>query len=122
MMYKQVPDIRVIPPIQCSSPRPEFLGMENIPTDERPLLFVGNHTIYGLFDMPIMIYEVRKNTGIALRGLAHPLHYMSAFGDLLARYGAVKVCPYPCPNTKNTLEPLKAKMAPRNRPSISPNS
>lgn len=71
--------------------RPEFVGIENIPLDDRPLLFVGNHTLYGLFDMPLMIYEIRKKTGLTLRGLAHPLHYMSAFGDLLARYGAVKV-------------------------------
>jgi 1-acyl-sn-glycerol-3-phosphate acyltransferase len=70
--------------------------LENIPEDERPLLFVGNHTIYGLFDMPLMIYEVRKRTGYTLRGLAHPLHYMSAFGDLLARYGAVKATPRNC--------------------------
>jgi len=76
--------------------RPEFFGLENIPEDERPLLFVGNHTIYGLFDMPLMIYEVRKRTGYTLRGLAHPLHYMSAFGDLLARYGAVKATPRNC--------------------------
>jgi hypothetical protein len=39
---------------------------------------------------------VRKKTGIALRGLAHPLHYMSAFGDLLSRYGAVKATPRNC--------------------------
>ena len=44
--------------------RPEFVGIENIPLDDRPLLFVGNHTLYGLFDMPIMIYEVRNTTGL----------------------------------------------------------
>jgi len=79
------------PPHRNWVTRPEFVGIENIPLDDRPLLFVGNHTLYGLFDMPLMIYEIRKKTGLTLRGLAHPLHYMSAFGDLLARYGAVKV-------------------------------
>lgn len=83
--------------------------MDNIPRDERPILFVGNHTIYGLFDMPLMIYEVRKQTGLALRGLAHPLHYMSAFGDLLSRYGAVKVqyANLPSPATTTTQTSIK---------------
>jgi 1-acyl-sn-glycerol-3-phosphate acyltransferase len=26
--------------------RPEFFGLDNIP-DEKPLIFVGNHTMYG---------------------------------------------------------------------------
>lgn len=72
--------------------RPNLYGLENIP-DERPLLFVGNHTMYGIYDMPLMVYEMKKRKGIVLRGLAHPLHYASAFGDLLARYGAVKATP-----------------------------
>lgn len=72
--------------------RPNLYGLENIP-DERPLLFVGNHTMYGIYDMPLMVYELKKRKGIVLRGLAHPLHYASAFGDLLARYGAVKATP-----------------------------
>lgn len=75
--------------------RPEFFGLDNIP-DEKPLIFVGNHTMYGIYDMPLMIYELRKRKGVTLRGLAHPLHYASAFGDLLARYGAVKATPRNC--------------------------
>ena len=38
--------------------RPEFFGLDNIP-DEKPLIFVGNHTMYGIYDMPLMIYELR---------------------------------------------------------------
>ena len=33
----------------CVHPRSEFLGMENIPVDERPILSVGKHTIYMLW-------------------------------------------------------------------------
>jgi hypothetical protein len=58
---------------------PLRFGLDNIP-DEKPLIFVGNHTMYGIYDMPLMIYELRKRKGITLRGLAHPLHYASAFG------------------------------------------
>ncbi|KAK3241622.1 hypothetical protein CYMTET_48630 [Cymbomonas tetramitiformis] len=75
--------------------RPEFSGLENVASvaDQAPLLFVGNHTIYGVFDMPLMMYELRKTFGISLRGLAHPLHYETPFGELFARYGAVKATP-----------------------------
>jgi hypothetical protein len=45
--------------------RPEFFGLDNIP-DEKPLIFVGNHTMYGIYDMPLMIYELRKRKGITL--------------------------------------------------------
>ena len=31
---------------------PHFFGVEDIPED-RPLLFVGNHTLYGVLDPPL---------------------------------------------------------------------
>eukprot|EP00850_Spirogloea_muscicola_P018168 SM000163S02336 [mRNA] locus=s163:244518:250584:- [translate_table: standard] len=76
--------------------RPQFSGLENIPTHERPLLFVGNHTIFGIYDMPLMLMELQKRKGLTLRGLADPLHWATPFGELLASYGAVVASPRNC--------------------------
>ncbi|CAI6010293.1 unnamed protein product, partial [Closterium sp. NIES-65] len=47
------------------------LGLEGIPTDERPLLFVGNHQTYAP-DLSPLIAELLAH-GVPLRGLAHPI-------------------------------------------------
>lgn len=34
-------------------------GTENLPeSGSRPLLFVGNHTLYGLYDLPFIMMEL----------------------------------------------------------------
>eukprot|EP00850_Spirogloea_muscicola_P014598 SM000106S13946 [mRNA] locus=s106:105862:111881:+ [translate_table: standard] len=76
--------------------RPQFSGLENVPTHERPLLFVGNHTIFGIYDMPLMLMELQKRKGLTLRGLADPLHWATPFGAILASYGAVMASPRNC--------------------------
>ena len=48
---------------------PRFYGWENIDR-ENPSLFVGNHTIYGLIDAPLIIEEVYAQTGVFLRSMA----------------------------------------------------
>jgi 1-acyl-sn-glycerol-3-phosphate acyltransferase len=49
--------------------RPVFHGLDHIPA-ERPLLFVGNHTLYGIIDMPLLFEELWKRRRIFPRGLA----------------------------------------------------
>lgn len=55
--------------------RPKFLGMEQIP-DDRPLLFVSNHTIMG-FDYPLLLTELYvcflrvTSTGATTKLLGH---------------------------------------------------
>ncbi|KAJ8907212.1 hypothetical protein NDN08_003693 [Rhodosorus marinus] len=52
---------------------PIFVGMENVPSShERPLLFVGNHTLYGVLDAPLLISHFHETRRTLLRGLAHP--------------------------------------------------
>jgi len=69
--------------------RPVFHGLENIP-DERPLLFVGNHTIYGLIDIPLLFDELWDRRRILLRGLADRGHYqIPVWRDILTSVGAV---------------------------------
>ena len=54
--------------------RPWMTGLENIdPT--RPTLFVGNHTIYGMLDVPLLGYEVYQRKGVYIRGLADRMHF-----------------------------------------------
>ena len=70
--------------------QPVFSGLNHIP-DERPLLFVGNHTLFGVLDVPIMYAELFKRRGIILRGLAHHLHFaIPAWREFLTRYGVVE--------------------------------
>jgi 1-acyl-sn-glycerol-3-phosphate acyltransferase len=68
---------------------PVFQGIDEIPAD-RPLLFVGNHTLYGVFDIPLMFAELYVRRGIFLRSLGDHLHFkVPLWGDLLQRFGAV---------------------------------
>jgi 1-acyl-sn-glycerol-3-phosphate acyltransferase len=69
---------------------PVFLGIERIPARERPLLFVGNHTLLGLLDTPLLFAEVYRRTGVFLRGLGDHGHFkVPIWGDFLRRMGAV---------------------------------
>lgn len=75
---------------------PVFLGMERIP-QQRPLLFVGNHTLGGILDVPLMARELYVEKGIALRALADHFHYaLPVWRDLLDRVGAVEGTPENC--------------------------
>ena len=54
--------------------RPWMTGLENI-DPKRPTLFVGNHTIYGMLDVPLLGYEIYKRKGVYIRGLADRMHF-----------------------------------------------
>eukprot|EP00004_Rigifila_ramosa_P018092 TRINITY_DN4464_c0_g1_i1.p1 TRINITY_DN4464_c0_g1~~TRINITY_DN4464_c0_g1_i1.p1 ORF type:complete len:262 (-),score=74.57 TRINITY_DN4464_c0_g1_i1:31-816(-) len=67
---------------------PVFHGLENIP-DEKPLLFVSNHSLLGL-EMPILIQNLFRRKGIWLRGLGDHAHFgLPLWGDLMTSMGAV---------------------------------
>ena len=51
-----------------------LLGLENIPAEGGPLLFVGNHPVLAL-DAPVLISELYKRRGIYLRMLADHSHF-----------------------------------------------
>lgn len=69
---------------------PVSLGIERVPR-EGAVLLTGNHTIYGLLDIPMLGLEVYEKTGRAVRGLADHNHFaLPLWRDLLRRLGAVR--------------------------------
>jgi len=69
---------------------PLFVGLDRIP-GHRPLLFVGNHTVWGLLDVPFLFAELYERKGVFLRGLGDHLHFrIPGWRDLLWRFGAVE--------------------------------
>ncbi|KAH9310436.1 hypothetical protein KI387_025471, partial [Taxus chinensis] len=72
---------------------PLISGEENLPNPcvepGRPVLFVGNHTLFGGYDTPILLYELFLR-GFHARGLAHPGHWYTSIGSIFERYGHVK--------------------------------
>ena len=68
---------------------PLAIGINRIP--DRGALFVGNHTILGLFDVPFMMRELWLRRGILPRGLGDHAHYaLPLWRDLLESGGMVR--------------------------------
>jgi 1-acyl-sn-glycerol-3-phosphate acyltransferase len=68
--------------------QPKLYGAERLPTDGA--LLVGNHSIYGLLDLPFMMAELWKERRIAIRGLGEHAHYaVPVWRDLLTVGGMV---------------------------------
>ncbi len=68
---------------------PLFVGVENVPTD-RPFLLVGNHTLMGVLDIPLMLLGLHERTGLMVRALGDHLHFqVPLWRDVLTRFGAV---------------------------------
>ncbi|MCO5549045.1 hypothetical protein L7F22_002511 [Adiantum nelumboides] len=65
---------------------PLVTGEENLPSPElqRPILFVGNHTMFGVYDTPLLFHELFLR-GFRCRGLAHPGHWRTFVGPLFER-------------------------------------
>jgi hypothetical protein len=69
---------------------PVSLGIEHVPR-EGAVLLAGNHTIYGLLDIPMLGLELFEKTGRAVRGLGDHNHFaLPIWRDLLCRIGAVR--------------------------------
>ena len=69
--------------------RPRFYGIDDVP-DERPLLFVGNHTLYGMLDVPLLYAELYREKGIFLRALGDHIHFkIPGWRDALEAFGVV---------------------------------
>jgi len=76
--------------------QPEFLGLWEHDF-ERPALFVGNHTLFGLTDAPLMIEHLYTQYGVMLRGLGDRGHFKVPYwGELLASRGMVLGTPEIC--------------------------
>ena len=69
--------------------QPKLYGVKHLPADGS--LLVGNHTIYGLLDVPFMMTEVWRKRRLAIRGLGENAHYgVPIWRDLLSSEGMVR--------------------------------
>jgi 1-acyl-sn-glycerol-3-phosphate acyltransferase len=72
---------------------PISFGIENVPR-EGPVLLVGNHTLMGILDTPVMLAELRERRGVFLRSLGDHLHFqIPVWRNLLQHFGAVDGTP-----------------------------
>jgi 1-acyl-sn-glycerol-3-phosphate acyltransferase len=70
--------------------QPRLYGLERIP-DRGPFLLVGNHTLYGLQDVPSLIYEIERARGVFVRPLGDHLHFaIPIWRNLLCELGMVR--------------------------------
>lgn len=68
---------------------PVFFGMEDIP-DDGPLMFVGNHTLYGILDVPFLFVELYRRRQMVIHGMGDHLHFkLPGWRELLTRFGVV---------------------------------
>lgn len=69
--------------------RPRFFGLDEFDA-ARPALFVGNHTRYGLLDVPLMLAHLYERHGLFLRSLGDRFHFaVPVWRDFLRRNGVV---------------------------------
>ena len=87
---------------------PQFLNMDRIPVEAPgPLLFVGNHTLYGMLDIPHLYLELIDRHGIALRSLGDHAHFrLPGWGQVLEHFGAVDGTPANCDSLLAAGEPV----------------
>jgi len=69
---------------------PKFYGLEKLDPN-KPTLLVGNHTIYGVIDVPLFLAQIYRERGVLVRALADHQHYdMPLWRDVLDRTGGVE--------------------------------
>ena len=69
--------------------QPKLYGIDRVP--ERGALLVGNHTIFGLLDVPFLLGELWRRRGVTVRSLGDHAHYgVPLWRDLLEAGGMVR--------------------------------
>lgn len=69
--------------------QPKVMGIDEVP--DKGALFVGNHTLFGLIDVPFMMSELWSRRRIVVRGLGDHGHYaLPVWRDLLEMSGMVR--------------------------------
>ncbi|HMY81709.1 MAG TPA: lysophospholipid acyltransferase family protein [Agitococcus sp.] len=75
---------------------PVFMGLDNLDR-AKPALYVGNHTLYGTLDGPLMLLGLYEHKGIFLRSLGDHIHFkVPLWGKLLVDNGCVAGTPENC--------------------------
>ncbi|RIK92961.1 MAG: acyltransferase [Proteobacteria bacterium] len=81
--------IRIAKPLQALL-SPVAIGLEHVPR-EGAVLLAGNHTIFGLLDIPMLGIALLEGTGRLVRGLGDHNHFaVPVWRDVLARLGVVR--------------------------------
>lgn len=76
--------------------KPHFQGLDALKLD-RPALWVGNHTLYGIVDALLMGEHLQSHYGATLRGLGDHAHFKSAkWSKMLIDAGVVPGTPEHC--------------------------
>jgi 1-acyl-sn-glycerol-3-phosphate acyltransferase len=69
---------------------PVVEGIENLPR-KGPALYVGNHTLLGVLDAPVMLGEIARHRGITLRSLGDRAHFkVPGWRDFMTSVGCVE--------------------------------
>ena len=69
---------------------PVAIGIEHVPR-EGAVLLTGNHTVYGVLDIPLLGLELYEKTGRLVRGLGDHVHFdLPLWRDLVHRFGGVR--------------------------------
>jgi hypothetical protein len=75
---------------------PRFYAVHNVPR-HRPVLLVGNHTLMGVLDVPLMVLGIHERRGVSVRPLGDHLHFhVPGWRDLLSLFGTVEGTPEKC--------------------------
>ncbi len=70
--------------------RPVIFGGENIPAD-RPLLFIGNHSLFAFFDSMFMFEELYFRHDIYLHALGDRAHFqVPVWREIMAHFGVLE--------------------------------
>jgi 1-acyl-sn-glycerol-3-phosphate acyltransferase len=85
---------------------PLFYGVDRVPRD-RPFLLVGNHTLMGVLDVPLMLLGLHERSGIVVRSLGDHLHFqVPLWRDMLTRFGTVDGTRENCEALMRAREPI----------------
>lgn len=69
---------------------PLALGLDHVPA-RGPALLVGNHTILGVYDLPLLFLRIWEERHLLPRSLGHYAHFkIPVWRDFLTRFGAVE--------------------------------
>ena len=97
--------LRTLAPLRALH-SPRCSGIEHVPK-RGGFLLAGNHTIYGVLDVPLMAAEIYEQRGRFMRGLGDHAHYaVPLWRDLLTRFGTVRGTRENCAALMDAGEPV----------------
>ncbi|CAI5990242.1 unnamed protein product, partial [Closterium sp. NIES-65] len=83
----------LVSPLVVGEGNLQLVQQELAQQPNRSVLFVGNHTIYGFYDTPLLLYELYMR-GFKCRCLAHPSFWLQeSLAELVESFGHVKASP-----------------------------